>query len=167
MSANYLEQLLAEWYEYQGYFLRRNVMVGKRKKGGYECELDIVGLHPVKRHLLHVEPSMDAMTWEKREVRYRKKYEAGEQYIHHLFEGFGNLPKKIDHQAVFVFASNRNHPHIGGMRVVHLREVLRDIFAELRLKSIFKNTIPEHLAVLRSFQFVAEYRKTVFNALKA
>jgi hypothetical protein len=60
MAVNYLEQLLAEWYEFPGYFLRRNVLVGKRKKGGYDCELDIVGFDPVKRRLLHVEPSMDA-----------------------------------------------------------------------------------------------------------
>ena len=28
MAHNFLEQLVAEWYEYQGYFVRRNVMVG-------------------------------------------------------------------------------------------------------------------------------------------
>ena len=39
---NFLEQLVREWYEYQGYFVRQNVNVGKRAKGGYECELDIV-----------------------------------------------------------------------------------------------------------------------------
>ena len=42
MSANHLEQLIAEWYEFQGYFVRRNVLVGKRSKGGYECELDVI-----------------------------------------------------------------------------------------------------------------------------
>ena len=38
IATNYLERLLAEWYEYKGYFVRRNVMVGKRAKGGHECE---------------------------------------------------------------------------------------------------------------------------------
>jgi hypothetical protein len=31
---------------------------------------------------------------------------------------------------------------------VHVREVLQEIFAELESKSLFKNTIPEHLAIL-------------------
>lgn len=31
---NYLESLVAEWLEYRGYFVRRNVKVGKRQKGG-------------------------------------------------------------------------------------------------------------------------------------
>jgi hypothetical protein len=44
MASNYLEQLIAEWYEYKGYFIRQNVWVGKRARGGYECELDIAGL---------------------------------------------------------------------------------------------------------------------------
>jgi hypothetical protein len=166
LAANYLEQLLAEWYEYRGYFLRRNVLVGKRKKGGYECELDIVGFHPRERHLLHVEPSMDAMSWEQREQRFRKKFEAGKQYIHQLFDGL-DLPDEIDHRAVFVFASTKTHQTIGGGRVVHVSEVLQEIFGQLKSKSLFTSTIPEHLAILRSFQFVAEYRDSVFAALGA
>jgi hypothetical protein len=75
------EQLLAEWYEYRAYFLRRNVLVGKRKHGGYECELDIVGFHPIARHLLHIEPSMDAMSWEQREQRIQKKFDAGRSCV--------------------------------------------------------------------------------------
>lgn len=34
MAANHLEQLVAEWYEFEGYFVRRNVMVGRRPSGG-------------------------------------------------------------------------------------------------------------------------------------
>jgi hypothetical protein len=170
MAVNYLEQLLAEWYEFRGYFLRRNVLVGKRKVGGHECELDIVGFDPVNRHLLHVEPSMDAASWEQRERRFRKKFDAGNRYIPDLFKGF-NLPKDsdqrvvIDQQAVFVFASARTHQTIGGGRVVHISEVLEKIFGELKSKSLYTSTIPEHLSILRSFQFVAEYRDMVFRVL--
>jgi hypothetical protein len=37
MATNYLEQLVAEWYEYKGYFVRRNILVGRLPKGGFEC----------------------------------------------------------------------------------------------------------------------------------
>ena len=40
MADNYLEQLVAEWYEYKGYFVKKNLWVGKLSSGGYECELD-------------------------------------------------------------------------------------------------------------------------------
>ena len=42
MAHNYLERLVAEWYEYQRYFVRRNILVGMRDKGGHACELDVV-----------------------------------------------------------------------------------------------------------------------------
>ena len=59
MAGNFLEQLVAEWYEYKGYFVRRNVLVGRRSRGGYECELDVVAFNPEEKHLVHIEPSVD------------------------------------------------------------------------------------------------------------
>lgn len=35
---NFLEQLVAEWYEFRGYFVWRNINVGPRPKGGFESE---------------------------------------------------------------------------------------------------------------------------------
>jgi pimeloyl-ACP methyl ester carboxylesterase len=35
---NFLEEMVAESYDYQGYFVRRNVLVGPRKKGGRSGE---------------------------------------------------------------------------------------------------------------------------------
>ena len=49
MPGNYLEDLVAEWYEYNGYFVKRNVWVGKLPAGGYECELDIIAFNPEKK----------------------------------------------------------------------------------------------------------------------
>ena len=77
MASNFLEELVAEWYEYQEYFVRRNVLVGKRVRGGYESELDVVAFHPTKKHLVHIETSMDTQSWEQREQRFAKKFEAG------------------------------------------------------------------------------------------
>ena len=78
MAINYLEQLVAEWYEYQGCFVRRNIHVGKRPKGGYECELDLVAFNPALRHLVHIEPSMDADSWKKEKCDTRKSSNQGE-----------------------------------------------------------------------------------------
>src|ERR1700683_1491772 len=60
---NFLEQLVAEWYEYRGFFVRRNVNVGKRTAGGHEGELDVVAFHPVEKLLVQIETSMDAESW--------------------------------------------------------------------------------------------------------
>lgn len=75
---NFLEQLVAEWYETKKYFVRRNVLVGPRKNGGYEGELDVVAFNPVKKLLIHIEASMDAFSWEKREARFKRNSKLGE-----------------------------------------------------------------------------------------
>src|SRR5260370_1352541 len=97
---NFLEQVTAEWLEYKGYFVRRNIHVGRRPKGGYECELDVIGFHPTLRRLRHIEPSMDSDSWAQRTARFTKKFNAGWKYIPEIFAGFKPLPK-IEQMALF------------------------------------------------------------------
>jgi hypothetical protein len=164
MANNFLEQLVAEWYEYKGYFLRRNVKVGKRAAGGYEGELDIVAFNPKSKHLIHVEPSMDSDNWQKREDRFTKKFAAGRKFIHSLFDGL-DLPEEIEQVALFVYASNANHKTVGGGRVMIANELLAEIISDLKSKSINASIIPEHLTILRSLQFVAHYKGDIIKAL--
>jgi hypothetical protein len=119
---NHLEQLVGEWYEFSGYFVRRNIMVGPRAMGGWECELDVVAYNPEINHLVHIEPSLDASSWMIREERFSRKFEAGRKNIPLLFKGI-RLPSDIDQIAVFVFASNANVKTIGGGRVALASEL--------------------------------------------
>lgn len=119
---NHLEQLVAEWYEYRGYFVRRNVQVDPRPNGGYNCELDVVAFHPEKHHLAHIEPSMDAHSWAKREQRYTKIFSAGRQHIPALFSGIA-LPQEIEQIALLGFASNANVKTLAGGRVMTTSEL--------------------------------------------
>ena len=103
MSTNFLEELAAEWYEYKGYFIRRNVLVGKRPAGGHECELDVVGFHPETRHLVHIEASMDAAKWEERERRFQKKFgasPAGRDAASGHAQSHGHLHRHANHGSV-------------------------------------------------------------------
>lgn len=165
MANNFLEQLVAEWYEYQGYFVRRNVPVGKRTRGGYECELDIIAFDPVKHHLAHIEPSMDAESWAKRERSFRKKFDAGLKYIPGLFPGL-DLPEEIEQIAIFAFASRVNHPTLAGRKVLLVSDLMREIMEDLGDKKIASAAVPEHHPILRTLQFVVEYRKKVFDTLR-
>lgn len=164
MAANHLEQLLAEWYEFQGYYLRRNVLVGKRPQGGYACELDIVGFNPTTRHLIHIEASLDADSWTRREERYERKFRLGREHIPGLFAGL-DIPVEIDQRAVLVFASKANNEVVGGGRIVLVDEVIEEILTTLRGRRLAKNIIPEHMPILRTLQFVTEYSQTVLRVL--
>lgn len=78
--AEHLEDLIAEHLDWLGYVVKRNVLVGKRANGGWEMELDIIAYHPSLTKVVHVEPSLDAHTWARREERFRKKFEAGKRF---------------------------------------------------------------------------------------
>jgi len=160
MASNYLEQLIAEWYEYQNYVVRRNVRVGKRKTGGYECELDIVAFHAGKPHLIHLEPSMDADSWATREKRFSRKFAAGRRYIPDLFPGF-RLPKKLEQVAVFAVGSKKNRQTLAGGKILLVRELIEEIFTNLLDKSVMSEAVPEQFPLLRTLQFVGEYRDVV------
>lgn len=67
---SHLESLIAEHLEWQGFLIRRNTKVGRLAHGGWEMELDVVGFHPQNHELVHYEPSIDALSWEKRETTF-------------------------------------------------------------------------------------------------
>jgi len=69
---SHLEALIAEYLDWQGYLVKKNIKVGRLNHGGWEMEVDIVGYNPKSGSLVHYEPSIDALTWEKREARYKK-----------------------------------------------------------------------------------------------
>ncbi|MFA6253490.1 MAG: hypothetical protein WC687_04465 [Patescibacteria group bacterium] len=162
MSANFLEQLASEWYSYKGYFVRQNVLVGKRAKGGYECELDVVAFNPETKHLIHMEPSMDCYSWGKREKRYLKKFQAGRKYIPALFRGTA-LPAEIEQIALLEYASNKKRDKIGGGKVLLVKEFIKAIKKDLEAKMISNNAVSEHMPLLRMIQFMCHYHDFIYT----
>lgn len=153
---NHLEQLVAEWYQYNGYFVRQNVLVGKRTKGGYECELDVVAFNPVSKHLVQIEPSLDASAWKTREKRYSKKFGLGRKHIPSLFSGI-NIPNQIDQIALFVFASRTKHAELAGGKVAVASDLYSEIISGLQSKRVAKNAVPELFPLLRTIQHCCEF----------
>lgn len=153
---NHLEQLVAEWYEYNGYFVRRNVHVGKREKGGYECELDVVAYCPKRRHLVQIEPSTDAHIWATREERYEKKFSAGLKYIPELFSGLPNI-SYLDQIAVFPLGKKTTRQVLAGGRVLFIYQLFEEIQRGLYGKTLARAAVPEQFPLLRTIQHCAEY----------
>ena len=155
--ANHLEQLVAEWLEFKGYFVRRNVRGGKLLHGGHEGELDIVAYHPVDKHLIQIEPSIDAHTWEKREQRFKKKFDAGQKHI--ISEIFPWLPhnKKFEQWAV-LWGSDKNHSEVGGGKMVPIWKLYRIIAKDIiAIGPPAGNAIPEQFPLLRTMQYTLHW----------
>jgi hypothetical protein len=157
---SHLEALIAEYLEWQGFLIRRNIKVGRLGHGGWEMELDIVGFHPQSARLVHYEPSIDALSWEIRESRYKKKFEAGRNYI--LRDIFSWLPPSTHLQQFAVFV---NHPRGRDTIAEGIILSIDELMAEIRAKVIAcgamnRNAIPEQYPLLRTIQMthVGYYR---------
>lgn len=156
MPGNHLEDLVAEWYEFNGFFVRRNVQVGPRARGGYDRELDVVAFHPGTRKLVHIEPSLDAAGWAQREERYGLKFQAGREHIPQLFAGL-DVPDEIEQIALLVFASTAKHKTLGGGRIVLIGDFMRTIQSGLAGHSVESKSVPEQFPLLRSLLFAKQY----------
>lgn len=152
--SNHLEDLTAEWLEFNGYFVRKSVLVGKREKGGHEGELDVVAVHPDTKHLLHVECSLDADTWETRERRFTAKFERGRRHIVSLFGGL-DIDAEPDQVALLQLGGGPR-THVGGGRIVWVADFIADILAGLSTRSPDKMAVPSTLPLIRTMQLAAQ-----------
>ena len=164
VSANYLEQLAAEWFEYRGYFVRRHVLVGPRDGGGFEAELTVVAIHLRDGEVVQVEPSMDAHSWEKREKRYTARFDAGRRFIPDLVGQAGSACE-LKQIALIGLGSSTNHPTLGGADVLSLADFLVEILGQLRGGTQGSTPVPQQYPILRTLQFVAENHRAVVPAL--
>jgi hypothetical protein len=148
----HLESLIAEYLEWQGFLFKRNLKVGRRARGGWEMELDVIGLNPKTQTIVHYEPSIDAQTWGVRETRYKKKFLLARKYM--FTEVFHWLPPSTHIEQIAVFY---NHPRgrdtIAGAKIMSIDELM----AEIREKvcdcgSMISNSISELYPLLRTIQ---------------
>jgi hypothetical protein len=165
---NHLENLIKQYYEWQGYVVRNNVKVGPRPQGGYEGELDIVAY----RHgspdagtarLLHIEPSLDGDAWARREQRFRKKFEAGQKHIFKDVFPWLDPTTPIQQTAILI---SRGRKIIGGGEVVYIDEFIGEVRAKIRAEGIMvKHAIPEQFDLLRTIQlFECGYYRVLASA---
>ncbi len=165
MQNNFLEELCAEWLEYNGYIVKRNERVGRRAKGGHEGELDVVAFNPKRKNLIHVETSGDAYSWNYREKHFKKKFEAGDHYIKALFEGLA-VPNEIEKKAILFVNNNRNHKTVGGGQVVPAKDYLLEILRKLKNTSFMSRVVPEKYPILRVLQMVTHKWEYFVEELK-
>lgn len=153
IAMNHLEQLAAEWLQYNGYFVRTGVQVGPRPQGGYEGELDVVAIHPGKNHLLHIECSLDALSWDQRESRFAGKFERGRRFVREVFVGM-ELPEAIDQVALLQFAG-ACRTILAGARIVTGAAFVEEMLRALEHTSPSSNAVPSTLPLLRTLQLAA------------
>ncbi len=64
-----------------------------------------------------------------------------------------------------MFASKATHQQIGGGKIMLVSKLIVDISKKLSKDKVAKQAVPEQYPLLRTIQFVMEYRLPVFEAL--
>lgn len=149
---SHLESLIVEYLDWQGYLVRRNTKVGRLKHGGWEMELDVIGYNPHSGDLVHYEPSVDAHTWETREARYKKKFDAARKLI--FVEVFSWLPPETPLRQIAVFPSHPKDRHeIAGAQIASIDELVAEIRDKVIQCGVARSSaISENYPLLRVLQ---------------
>jgi hypothetical protein len=159
---DYLQQLATEWYEYQGYFVHRDLWIGLEADGSYECELDLVAFHPLRRHLVQIETSFDLLDWKEKEQHFTQKFEAGRKYLHRSF----GAESRVHLDQIALVVGNDDAPRvIAGAKVERLVDLLAAIITELQSFAMAESPIPGQWPLLRTLQFLAAYAERLEPAL--
>ena len=152
---NFLEQLISEYYQHKGYYVRVNVRALKRVKGGWDGELDVLAFEPKKKELIHLEPSWDSHKWTKRETRFKKKF----RYTKEQYQEILGLPIRTLRQRA-VTGGSLSIPEgtrWGSIEIMTVPMLLKEIREYLQDKHPGKKVVPENLLCLRSMQFLLHY----------
>ncbi|OGZ29433.1 MAG: hypothetical protein A2931_01465 [Candidatus Niyogibacteria bacterium RIFCSPLOWO2_01_FULL_45_48] len=162
---NFLEELTAEWHEYKGFFVRRNIRFGGaagESTGGHSGDIDVLAYRPKDNTLLHVETSSDYDSWEGRRIRFTGK-KFTELAMAECVKVVGFTPKVIKRIAI---VSHTRKP--AGLKwqtknglpieIIDIPTFITIILDELRDKKHARQVgISEQLPLLRAMHYAVSY----------
>lgn len=157
---NHLEKLTRQYYDWKGYLVKGNVKVVRLPHGGWAGELDIVAYHPQTKHLVHIEPSLDAHSWKTREKRFEKKFRFGREYIYKDVFPWLSLDTPLEQIAILTTSSRKE---LCGGTIISIDEFVKQVKDEIQELGIMaKSAIPEEYDLLRTIQMTINgYHKIV------
>ena len=159
---SHLEDLIVEYYDWRGYLVKRNIKVGPLAHGGWEMELDVLAYDPHSSHLIHLEPSLDADPWSKREQRFAKKFDSARRYV--FSDVFTWLDQATPLEQVAVLVSHpKDLDELAGGRIVSVDELVAEIRGAVEGRGVVsKSAIPEQYPLLRTIQLSSRgYRRAL------
>lgn len=112
-----------------------------------------MAVHLVKKHMLHVECSLDADSISKREDRFAAKFDRGRRFKESVFPGL-QLPDTLEQVVVHQFP-NKGRRSMGGGRLVTVKELIHEIYDGLRGTSPSSGAVPSNFPLLRTLQLAA------------
>jgi hypothetical protein len=151
MKVNTIEQVIAEWYDLKGYFIRRNIIRPSPHRG--QSDLDLVAFHPNTKHMIHIEGSTEVPRggWTAVKTKMEKKFALDRTYLETLYP---NLPV----EQLFVYYKQVPDEQLyGGIKVLAFPDLLIEIRTYLETHRLEEKKIPEGFPLLRVLHHAAQF----------
>lgn len=160
----HLEAIIAEYLAWRGFFVRTNVIVGKRTKGGHKGELDVVAFLPTTpQRLIHVEASLAAGKRKEIIQRLSRQLETGRNYItSSVFPWIGEEEVRLEQFVVVPSVPTESQP-LGDAVVISVDALFAEICQCLAVRGAgSRAAIPQKYPLLRTIQLATVgYQRTV------
>ena len=154
-ASNFLEELVAEWYDFKGFFVKTNIPYGIGARGGIKGEIDILAYNPKDKCICHIEVSSDSDSWDNRIEKFKKRFNHASAFYDKILPFNYEQVKKI---AILSFgeplSKNRElFEQSTKARLITLTAFFREIKSTLENIDPNKQAIPESYLLLRTIQF--------------
>lgn len=152
----WLEQLVREFYEVQGYWVRTNVRFEPTGHGGYAGEADILAWDSESSVLLHVETTLATTAWSDRSKRIEKQFTKAAQHYEEMFP----LPRgriiRVEKVAILRISRNSKGMKQGipGAKLVPLGEFMCQVADLVTARFRGNRSPPEQYPLLRTIYFL-------------
>lgn len=152
---NFLEELVAEWYDYRGFFVKTNIHTKKLSTGGYEGEIDVIAYDSNKKELFHIETSSDAKSWNDRKEIFQKKFNLKSEDYKKLLDLEINSIQKI--VLVSYNQPNTDIDFEDGIQLKTIPTLMLEIINDLKSLDPMKKIVNEKYPILRAIQLSSWY----------
>lgn len=154
---NFLEQFAAEWYQYKGYLVRTNIKFGKRSRGGYKGEMDIIAFKPEENEFIHIETSTDSSSWGNRKKIFTKKFSNAREHYREAFsfKTEGIRPKKV--VIAGLSRTNQENPLGSDTEFISIPDFIQKIVTEMSGKNPRNDAMPESYPLMRAIQYAVNF----------
>lgn len=150
MSMNQLEEIVREYYEYIGYFVKTNIKFGKRVTGGYSGEVDVIAYKPNEEKLVYIECSQAALSDKALGNEAQKKFP---NYINYKNEF--KLEIKESYKIFIVGQSAISKQALMPEGVEHkpIKQFMKEVYDSIT-EDFMHQAVPEVYPLLRTIQLV-------------
>jgi len=122
--------------------------------------MDVIAYNPQTNELTHMETSVDANSWEKRKIKFQRKFRYAKEHYMEVFSFKTNDMKPIQVAIVGFNRIRDEHRSFGeNIKIIHISEFIKEITESLKQKDPQRDTVPEGYPLLRAIQYSSFYNR--------